>query len=746
MPTSLDNVHLLPLLLLAFLPLLLHLLDQRRAREVMWPAVRFLLTADKRRLRRMRMLEVLLIVMRTFLIVLVVLALLQPFAVRTEQQKTRPPGQRGAIIVVDTSYSMTYRNSDGRTSLEIATENALRLLEIFQPRDTVRLLRDLEASDDSSARHTKTTSEEKKDSQNQGPLESVRDRLRALSPDAAKFRLLEAIEHAVEGTRSLQTHTREIFVFTDFTTATLDTEELSRCDSLRATIANLDPTPTIRLIDCGQKEYNNRFVWRIRTEQLSVETYNETEIEVGVGRSLRGATAKTESPTPTEDTTLRLLAESDDLAGANVNLKQGRTAVPVRCSFQRSGEQTITAQLPVDGLHADDARFHVIEVHERLRVLLVGTRPRDDGSARFAQLVFVPSERDNTTPAPALPFRTDFAADVLEEDLERYRVLVLCDPPEMSEEAITKIANYVERGGGLVLFAGSNLQRELWNDLAFRGVHGLLPGRLLSRERAEATTEIHPRYVNVTHEALKIFADPEQGDLRRVRIRQWTNVADVPSTATSLITLGGSDAAAPWILAKPYQRGKVVLIASSAETRDSTLPRTPLFLPLLHQLARFVAARPPKERNLICGDEITIPIEDHSELDGAYVVSPSGEKAPLQTAIFDGEVHGAFLSTNTPGFYSAYLPKRGIPPTPVTFAVNFPTIESDLERIDDESLQSVENKLDTRVTADLKEAGTLWMQVETKQHIWPILLTLAAIAMLIELIIARALSTGRRDV
>ena len=52
-------------------------------------------------------------------------------------------------------------------------------------------------------------------------------------------------------------------------------------------------------------------------------------------------------------------------------------------------------------------------------------------------------------------------------------------------------------------------------------------------------------------------------------------------------------------------------------------------------------------------------------------------------------------------------------------------------------------QLGAQLSENIEEAGALWIQVETKDHFWPALFTAALAAVLLEMMLARALSTGR---
>ena len=67
----------------------------------------------------------------------------------------------------------------------------------------------------------------------------------------------------------------------------------------------------------------------------------------------------------------------------------------------------------------------------------------------------------------------------------------------------------------------------------------------------------------------------------------YCELADLARNARVLVALDGG---IPWIVERPHGKGRVIFVASSAEPRDSDLPRTPLFLPLVHRLVRYLAA------------------------------------------------------------------------------------------------------------------------------------------------------------
>ena len=92
-------------------PLLIHLWNRRRYREVPWAAMEHLLAALKKRSRRLRFEHWLLLAVRTALIVCVVVAVAGPYIERLGGRcAAGKPVHR--VIVLDGSYSMAYKPAD----------------------------------------------------------------------------------------------------------------------------------------------------------------------------------------------------------------------------------------------------------------------------------------------------------------------------------------------------------------------------------------------------------------------------------------------------------------------------------------------------------------------------------------------------------------------------------------------------------------------------------------------------------
>ncbi|GIX48359.1 MAG: hypothetical protein KatS3mg131_2570 [Candidatus Tectimicrobiota bacterium] len=100
--------------LAAAVPVILHLIARRRALVHRFPAVRFLLLADKRTARKFRVHQWLLLALRVLAICLLALVLARPRLSGSGAQAAVAQPPEAVVLVLDNSLSMAYR--DGQRS------------------------------------------------------------------------------------------------------------------------------------------------------------------------------------------------------------------------------------------------------------------------------------------------------------------------------------------------------------------------------------------------------------------------------------------------------------------------------------------------------------------------------------------------------------------------------------------------------------------------------------------------------
>lgn len=130
------------------------------------------------------------------------------------------------------------------------------------------------------------------------------------------------------------------------------------------------------------------------------------------------------------------------------------------------------ANARADALPADNVRHAVIEVRDKLAVLVIEGRPelRDDRKGdgfylrRLFQDAFGGIEWVSGTP------------DMLEkQDLRQYSSIYLVNVPQLSETQVKRLEGYIREGGGVGVFLGKDVRSQNYNTEMYRDGAGFFP-------------------------------------------------------------------------------------------------------------------------------------------------------------------------------------------------------------------------------------------------------------------------------
>ncbi len=719
LPDTFNNPQLWPLLLFAILPALLYLIDRRRARRIDWPALRFFLNRQKGRLRWMRLREALLIAVRTLALALMVYALLGPVTLVEEELGTDRSSSRGLVLTFDTSLSMSYRpGGEPGNLLERAKTRARRLLEELKPADAALLLNPARPRGEA---RSELFSREK----NQAELEE-------LSLEAGRFELLHAIDEAIEAASGLPSEVREIYIFTDFQAHSLGQGDQENLDFLAARLRALDPLPSLELVDCGVPEARNHRVIELESDSLATGTASPVGLRVKV------------SPVPgTEGLQLRITVNGEVISSRPLPaVKAGSPPLEIVAShrFNSAGEARVSAEIlgedAGDGLRADDARHLVIEVLDRLEVPIIQADPdsgRVDGG-HWIDLALFP--RYGETNPPEVIFRPAIMKSISGTLLEKARVLILSEVQPIEPPELGLIEDFVSRGGGLLIFAGEKADRDFANSRLWREGRGLLPAGLLQLRKAATGEALHPLQTDLEHPVFSIFKNVSEGELARISIRNYWQ-AGAPGPNSSVLSRITTEL--PWIIEHSQGAGKIILFLSSAAPAASDLPRTPLFVPLLHRMVRYLALGPSSSLASEQGQPIDLVLDTVETAGPVRVTQPGGESSLVEASELSGKPAISWSRTLETGFYSFDFSKELGTRRRETRAVNSNPGESDLSRLEESARQKIAEALGGRLARHSQEStGSLQTAMVELEH-WPYALVAGLALLLAELLLLRGI-------
>ncbi len=334
----------------------------------------------------------------------------------------------------------------------------------------------------------------------------------------------------------------------------------------------------------------------------------------------------------------------------------GKAPVAFRTAFESAGSHLVAIRLApgADPLPVDDESARPVAVAPALAVLLVDGEPGAEpfsGEVDFLRAALAPTG----DPSPLVVASTEAARDLKAASLRGKRVVVLANVDRLAPEFASALGPFVEAGGGLLIAPGDRLDAEAWNAHLGRDGKGWLPARLgpLRGDPAGQVAIAHPAPATFDGPALGPLGKGEspplgQADLFRYRVLE-------PARGASI--LARLDSGDPWIVERPYGRGRVALLAGPVDAEGGTLPVNPDFVPWSHELIAHLTSGAEGPRPIQPGEPLTFDLDPAPPPAVATLPLTTPDGATLNLPILRDGPDARVRTTDTaePGIYRLTL-------------------------------------------------------------------------------------------
>jgi hypothetical protein len=718
----------------ASLPVIIHLLNRKRYRVITWAAMRFLLAAQRRNTRRMRLEQLLLLAVRTLLLLLLVLAMasVMPWAEElwfrifpdsAVQAATGTP-RTHKILVLDGSFSMALRMGEtscfehARSLAEQVVQEAPAgdgfsvLLMAAPPRSVVP-----EPSEDAHkvAGEIKALHLPHGNADLIGTLTTIDDMLRR-SP------------------RKFESH--EVYFLTDLQRSTWAARQNGDPAAL---LQRIQSRARMIFVDVGHEGASNLAVTAVglgvpfvttgavTTVTATIHNYGaeprkQARVELLIGR----ARATVRDPTFALHGAGQLL----------VNLVPGQNVITFPYRFRAPGDYAVQVRLDHDALDLDDTRTIIIRVKDQVPVMLVNGKPAAELYDQATEWL-----KDALNPFQTGLIPRDIAArpKVLSEaqfsdaalgDLTPYDCVFLCDMPQLDAGEVRRLETHLHRGGGVVISLGPRVDLEAYNRLVYRNGDGILPARLIGRQSAPPNS-----YFNLfagsddkdyKEPPLNAFTDiRDRETLRSARFREYVRAELAPggrarkilsflpeaSTASASSQERGNSSPLPTgdpaLVEWSRYRGRVVLFTSTVNMDWTTWPVSPSFPALMQELLHFAVAGRLREQGAVVGDVLEEYLPPAAGGLAFTLHTPDGR---IESGRTQPQAEVGVLRWTDTDFSGIYRATIGHDPREYLFAVNVPTAaqsqqasESDLARTNPTELQAAYPGWDFQLVTDPRQ-------------------------------------------
>jgi hypothetical protein len=655
-------------------PVLLHLIQRERKQVVQFPSLMFLRRIPYQSVRRRRIRHWLLLMMRLAALALIVFAFARPFFRGAETPASAEGGAREVVILVDRSYSMGYGDRWARAIAE-----ARKTVDSLTPSDRGTIVF-FGSGTDVALRSTS----------DKGRLQSTLASAQ-LSAGATHYGPVLKLAGSILAESTLPR--REVVLVSDFQRG-----GWRGADGVRLPDgAVLEPKPI------GDADTANVAVTPVAIERSTFSDQERVTVTAGVtnhgAKALDGVDVTLEvNGRPIQTQRVRI----------DANASSSTTFAPVTLT---AAEVRATVRLGDDAMTRDNA-FHFMVAAGRPVRTVVANRAgsRDAGLYIGRALAVGETPRFDLTPRDAESLTAD--------DVQPGSIVVLNDV-QVSSSVAERLTRHVELGGGLLIVAS---QRGTWPQERAASVPAI-PGEPIDRTRGQAGRLVGLEY---GHPVFEPFRAPRSGDFSAARFYGYRALTMQPGASV----LARFDDGSPALVERRVGSGRVLMWASSLDLEWNDLAVKPIFLPFVHQLARYLAAYREPEPWLTVGEVLdpSRTLAGHPN-DIRTVISPSGQRIALDP---EG---GDVVELSEQGFYELRAQATGGGPA-ATVAANVDLSESDLTPMDPREVAAAATGRPADGEGGVQTAEMTDATREATQRVWWYMLFAAAIFLAAETVVS----------
>jgi hypothetical protein len=623
---------------LAALPLVIHLLNRGFPSHFRFPSIELIKQTLAQRSRPHRWRHWILLLLRTAFLLALALAFLRPVLPRFGGDPTDTTA-RHVLIVLDHSASMEHRG-DGPSSRERAVHEARKLIDSLAAEDKVNVLLMQSTPAACFVEFSQDHAE-------------ARRFLDALKPGLTRGDVLQSNALAARLLASASSRP-EIYYVSDF----------QRRNWAHVNFTALPPDTRLFFVHVGPTRHGNRALLHARLGQAQLLAGDTVPLEITIGNF---------SPDPFEDRLVVTVDRHFHFEQDTVIAPWSEATVTVPVSVGGPGLHLCEVTLPPDPLDLDNRLHLTLSVQEKEEVLIITDEPADTRSGAFflrTALNPFPNESGSLLP------RVIGSGDLSASRLAGVNKMFFTQLHRLPEDAVTAVAGFLFRGGGLLYFLDGDTDAENLAALETALQPDVMPIQLTRRRTARQIGSGAQQVVRGDFQSryLKLF----QGEARQnLALLEFYDYYQASSRADGVLLSYTDESPAMAVL--HHGRGTLLLLNFSASELSSNLARQRVFPAWMQDLVKAVAATEPPPIAHTIGESLLAEVW-RDDLRSADFKGPSGTTVPVRR-LPDGERYGVAFTPDHLGFYTL-----GEPRPILAFGINGSPEEADLRPLDPEVL------------------------------------------------------------
>ncbi len=617
-------------LVAAAIPVLIHLLQLKKLRQIEFSSIRFLKEIQQASAKRVKLRDFLLLLLRALAIASLVIAFARPAlkGIIGENSKS------SSVIIIDDSPSTATRNEYGEIFSQVKNV-ASNLIADFHVGDDVGLIFTSRSGDTSQFYSTINP--------------------RSLFPQVSKAEVsningtyLSAISAVFDRFRTSNYAEKEIYLVGDLQRTEFSDEHLP--------IESVPPNTRIFFVKTEESSRENLSVSNVKLLSPVIEINAPSEVDAIItnngGSDKSGVVAS-------------LYLDDRKVAQSVVDIPAG-TSRTVNLAFNvpSSGFHKGMVQIEDNSIQSDNKFYFSFYAIQKLKITIVTAYPENDFVISATQAVM-----DTSTEIDSRVVSPD---QFIYSDLSKTDAVVI-ETYQNSQSFQSKVTQFVKTGGGAILFAPNSAPEK---NSGFAGIISAINlGRVSRFFSNSGASFVSLEKIDAGDGFFSgIFTTKQSAEQIKNELvsKIFDGVQIEPNPFAHILM---STAYFPFLISKEVGSGFAFVVSSPADSLSSNFPMSPFFPVVVQRALFYSAAVKHQPIQILAGENV----DYHYSTGGvksATFISPDGNKTEVIPRYADGAANFALHDFNQLGTYSLSV---GGPPI-CEISVNVDPRESNLSQ------------------------------------------------------------------
>jgi len=676
-------------LLAASIPVIIHLFNLRKLKKIEFSTLTFLKELQKNKIRKIKLKQWILLALRVLIILFTVMAFARPALQSIQIGGTTSAAKTTAIFILDDTFSMSVVDQKG-SYFNQAKEIIKQVISQLQEGDEVGLI---------------LVSNSKGENKLTSNLSEFVKNVDQLDLSFSSGDLNSAITKASQIISESKNFNKEIYVLSDFqknkiTKANLnnDLSELLN-ESIRLYSFDLSDKDVFNL-SIDELKINNQIFEKDKPVSISVTISNNSKQDVS-------------------NAVVSLFINDERAAQKSFDVAAGQTTIiEIEATPKTTGLIDVVAEIETDEIEQDNKRFASLYIPEKTSVGLFSENPND---LTFVDLAL------QTAGEGKYEIERKNNSQLTSQQLNKYQAIIIS--ANTIPSGIEQVNNFVQNGGGIIIFPSSNQDavklNQLYVQLGLR-ISASFVGKVNSTDlkiKFEKTDFNHPVFQN-------IFQNDDKKKYESPELNAYYKFTASGNQITSLVD--GSS----FLSEHKNGKGKVFVFNSAPVLSWSDFPIKSIFAPLMNKSVAYLSSKERDGNIFLAGEEVTINLKN-TNASQIKIVRPNKSDEFINLKDNSGRDYLAYSNTNIAGSYKFYSGANQIE----NISINTDPAESIIEYANESEFEDYLEQIKFSgkyVSIDEEEnISQKIMQARFGSELWRYFLLIAIILALVEMTIAR---------